>query len=132
MRIEGRHVMHKQYQEWLSKTHHVDFGDSSNRRDDHVCKSATEDVSENKTTITRNLPSGRNIFETQTTKITFNKDGTTKKSVIIGQTANITTRKREHDANEDPSEVKRKIRREKRLKYKKIWKLIQTLRDATT
>ena len=42
---------HKQYQEWLSKTHHVDFGDSSNRRDDHVCKSATEDVSENKTTI---------------------------------------------------------------------------------
>ena len=63
------------------------------RRDDHVCKSATEDVSENKTTITRNLPSGPNIFETQTTKITLNKNGTTKKSVIIEQTANITPEK---------------------------------------
>ena len=66
-------IDHKQYHKWLSRTLHVDFGDSVNRRDDHVCKSATEDVSENKTTITRNLPSGPNIFETQTTKITLNK-----------------------------------------------------------
>ena len=86
-------IDHKQYHKWLSRTLHVDFGDSVNRRDDHVCKSATEDVSENKTTITRNLPSGPNIFETQTTKITLNKNGTTKKSVIIEQTANITPEK---------------------------------------
>ena len=68
---------------------------------------STEDESENKTTITRNLPSGSNIYETLTTRIKVNKDGTTKKTVIAGQMANITTRKREYDANEDATEVKR-------------------------
>ena len=56
---------------------------------------STEDESENKTTITRNLPSGSNIYETLTTRIKVNKDGTTKKTVITGQMANITTGKRD-------------------------------------
>jgi len=63
-------------------------------------------------TVTRNLPSGQNIFETTTTKYVLQKDGTKKKIVVKGQVANITTRKRESESESgDLTEVKRKVGR---------------------
>ena len=117
---------HQQYLEWLNKIHHVDFGDSdkANPEESHVCKNSIEDESEIKTTITRNSPSGPNIFETQTTKIKVNKDGTTKRIVVTGQMANITTRKREYDANEDVIEVKRKVAEAERRQAKNIGNIL--------
>ena len=112
---------HELYREWLCKTHNVDFGGGSvSTKEIHIFKDSTEDESENKTTITRNLPSGSNIYETLTTRIKVNKDGTTKKTVITGQMANITTRKREYDANEDATEVKRKVAKAERRQAKNI------------
>ena len=59
----------------------MDFGGGSvSTKEIHMFKGSTEDESENKTTITRNLPSGSNIYETLTTRIKVNKDGTTKKN----------------------------------------------------
>ena len=99
----------------------MDFGGGSvSTKEIHIFKDSTEDESENKTTITRNLPSGSNIYETLTTRIKVNKDGTTKKTVITGQMANITTRKREYDANEDSTEVKRKVAEAERRQAKNI------------
>ena len=55
---------HELYREWLCKTHNVDFGGGSvSTKEIHIFKDSTEDESENKTTITRNLPSGSNIYE---------------------------------------------------------------------
>ena len=85
---------HKQYRDWLAQDHCVDIGDITNAKENHVCKDVKENNSENMITLTRELPSGPNIFETQTTKLKVQKDGKIKKTVIIGQVANITTRKK--------------------------------------
>ena len=70
--------------------------------------------------MTQNLPSGQNIFETTTTKFALQKDGTTKKIVVKGQVANITTRKRDLDESEDSTGVKRKVGEAERRQAKNI------------
>ena len=99
---------HKQYCEWLSQDLCVDIGDSNN----YIAKDAKDakEADQNVVTLTRKLPSGPNIFETQTTKLKVQKDGTIKKTVITGQVAYITTRKRDSDNNtDDATAVKRKL-----------------------
>ena len=64
---------HKQYCEWLSQVN--DFA-----KEAHECqKVCAEEHNKETTVLTRNLPSGQNIFETTTTKFALQKDGTTKK-----------------------------------------------------
>ena len=43
-----------------------------------------------------------------------------RQTVITGQIANITTRKRQYDANEDVSEVKRKVAEAERWQAKNV------------
>ena len=109
---------HKEYCEWLSQDLCVEIGDSN----DYIAKDAKDvKADQNVVTLTRNLPSGPNIFETQTTKLKVQKDGTTKKTVITGQVANITTRKRESDNNtDDATGVKRKLGEAERRQAKNI------------
>ena len=76
---------HKQYCEWSSQVNDL-------AKETHECPKV---CTEAHVTVTRNLPSGQNIFETTTTKYALQKDGTKKKIVVKGQVANITTRKRE-------------------------------------
>ena len=71
-------------------------------------------------TVTRNLPSGQNIFETITTKYALQKDGTKKKIVVKGQAANITKRKRESGESGDLTGVKRKVSEAERRQAKNI------------
>ena len=47
-----------------------------------------------------------------------------KKTVITGQMANITTRKREYDANKDATEVKRKVAEAERRQAKNIGNIL--------
>ena len=109
---------HKQYREWLSQVN--DFA-----KETHECqKVCTEEHFKDTTTVTRNLPSGQNIFETTTTKYALQKDGTTKKIVIKGQVANITTRKRESDESEDSTEVKRKVGEAERRQAKNMSEIL--------
>ena len=122
-RVFSKEVMsltlnHKEYCEWLSQDLCVEIGDSN----DYIAKDAKDvKADQNVVTLTRNLPSGPNIFETQTTKLKVQKDGTTKKTVITGQVANITTRKRESDNNtDDATGVKRKLGEAERRQAKNI------------
>ena len=106
---------HKQYCEWLSQVN--DFA-----KEAHECqKICSEELLEKETTVlTRNLSPGQNIFETTTTKFVLQKDGTTKKVVVKGQVANITSRKRESDESGDSTEVKRKVAQAERRQAKNI------------
>ena len=91
---------HKQYCEWSSQVNEL-------AKETHECPKV---CTEEHLTVTRNLPSGQNIFETTTTKYVLQKDGTKKKIVVKGQVANITTRKRESESESgDLTEVKRKV-----------------------
>lgn len=104
----------KQYCEWLSQVNEF-------AKETHECqKVCTEEHFKDITTVTRNLPSGQNIFETKTTKYALQKDGTTKKIVIKGQVANITTRKRDLDESGDQTEVKRKVSEAERRHAKNV------------
>ena len=105
----------------MAQDHCVDIGDVTNAKENHVCKDVKEDNSENMITLTRELPSGPNIFETQTTKVKVQKNGKIKKTVIIGQVANITTRKRDSDNDtDDATAVKRKLGEAERRQAKNI------------
>ena len=69
---------HKQYCEWSSQVNEL-------AKEKHECPKV---CTEEHLTVTRNLPSGQNIFETTTTKYALQKDGTKKKIVVKGQVAN--------------------------------------------
>ena len=101
---------HKQYCEWSSQVNDL-------AKETHECPKV---CTEEHLTVTRNLPSGQNIFETTTTKYALQKDGTKKKIVVKGQVANITTRKRESDESGDLTEVKRKVSESERRQAKNI------------
>ena len=101
---------HKQYCEWSSQVNDL-------AKETHECPKV---CTEAHLTVTRNLPSGQNIFETTTTKYALQKDGTKKKIVVKGQVANITTRKRESDESGDLTEVKRKVSESERRQAKNI------------
>ena len=107
---------HKNYLEWLSQINDL-------AKETHECVKVCTEEHFKETTVTKNLPSGENIFETTTTKYALQKDGTTKKIVVKAQVANITTRKRESDG--DSSEVKRKVGEAERRQAKNITNIFE-------